>query len=199
MKNNNRMLTYACLSGYVNCDSYIFLLRLPSVGLRIMWAWFSRCCDGDAFLLCLLLVFFYFLVNEWKYIKYKNIETKVGYLICVFQQLTVGKSISSNVIKWSSYIKICFNTPPGTAWPELHSFSLKLRFVCLAQHPSPPLSWDPMLKTDRGKKQNKTHQQQQKSVRGLCHSNVYRLMMKVNLRNLIAPHVTQNFLVKIIY
>lgn len=45
----------------VDCDGQVFFLRLPSVRLRLMGAGLPGRCHGNALLLCLLLVFLYFL------------------------------------------------------------------------------------------------------------------------------------------
>ena len=56
-------MSYPCLFGEVDCDREVFFLCLSSVHLCIIGAGLSRCCHSNALLLCLLLVFFYFLLR----------------------------------------------------------------------------------------------------------------------------------------
>lgn len=56
--------SYPCRFREVDCDSEVFFLRLPPVRLRLVAARLSRCCNGNALLLRLLLVFLYFLLTS---------------------------------------------------------------------------------------------------------------------------------------
>lgn len=57
------IISYPGLFRKVNCDGEVFFLRLPSVRLCLLGAGLPRSCHGNALLLCLLLVFFYFLLR----------------------------------------------------------------------------------------------------------------------------------------
>lgn len=58
-----QIMSYPGLFRKVNCDSEVFFLRLPSVCLCLLGAGLPRSGHGNAFLLCLLLVFLYFLLR----------------------------------------------------------------------------------------------------------------------------------------
>lgn len=82
----------------VDCDGQVFFLRLPSVRLRLMGAGLPGRCHGNALLLCLLLVFLYFLS------RFSHSEIKA---VRQIQNLSYAKwnggMLKLHFVKWWTY------------------------------------------------------------------------------------------------